>query len=293
MDDFDWDRTVFTLLGPDALVRHLGGAVLDRIESLQYRPVTWRVFWHRPEDLDSFHEQQITHAWKTYLYRLVDHLFAFGPTVAMLVTDEQPGSARTSHQRLGEGKGSSDPASAGPGTIRGDLSSINVMLALMHSADTPADSRHESSIFGGPGGFQPGADPGDLRSQLSLLELAGPAEQRGYPEVLAGLRARMLAATWDDLPRPVRKTAGVMAEAGAGGLAAAGSGERLADLLPAAHPLADVLRADFTPGSPGPPVERVRLQLTAFGTDLDPWEDLVLATSRRFWPRGANANLAS
>jgi len=102
LDDFDWDRTVFTLLGPDALVRHLGGAVLGRIESLHYRPVAWRVFWHRPEDLDSFHEHQITHAWKTYLYRLVDHLFAFGPTVAMLVADDRPGGSLTSHQRLGE-----------------------------------------------------------------------------------------------------------------------------------------------------------------------------------------------
>jgi len=26
--------------------------------------------------------------------------------------------------------------------------------------------------------------------------------------------------------------------------------------------------------------------LRMYGTDLDPWQDLVLATSRRFWPRG-------
>ncbi len=161
------------------------------------------------------------------------------------------------------------------------------MLALMHSADTAQDAANESPVFFGQPG-QPGhaGDAGELRTVLGLLQLARPAEQRGYQQVLAGLRARALTAAWDDLPRPVRKTAEAMLAAGETELAAAGSSQRLAGLLPAAHPLAGVLLPDFTPGSPGQDLQRVALTLRAYGTDLDPWESLVLATSRHFWPRG-------
>ena len=63
------------------------------------------------------------------------------------------------------------------------------------------------------------------------------------------------------------------------------SGERLAAYLPDAHPLAGLLRADFTPGAPGPDPHQARLTLAPFGIGLDEWECLVLATSRRCWPR--------
>jgi len=286
VDDINWDRTVFSLLGPDALARYLGDAVLDRMESIGFTPIAWRVLWHRPADLDSFHENNISHSWNAYLYRLVDQLFAFGPTVAMLLADQRQDRAECSHRRLVQAKGSSDPVKAGPGTIRGELGSINVMLALMHSSDTPADSAKESAVFGGPEGLPRDGDPDELRTALALMRASAPQERRGYPEVLAGLRARALVAAWDELPRPLRKTAGAMLEAGGTELAAPGSGERLASLLPPAHPLAELLRADFTPASPGPDPARIRLALRMYGTDLDPWQDLVLATSRRFWPRG-------
>ena len=288
MADVDADRIVFALIGPDALARHLGAAVLDRIESAGFAPVAWRVLWHRPADLDSFHERNITRAWQAYQYRLVDQLFAFGPVVALLLADQHADLAgRGSHQRLLDAKGASDPARSGPGTIRGDLGSINGMLSLMHSADSAADSAREGAVFTGPGGFTRGGDPGELRAQLALLQLSAPREDRGYRDVLAALRARSLAGAWDDLPRPLRKTAGAMLAGGAAELAAPGSGERLAGLLPDAHPLAGLLGADFTPGSPGPDLQRVKLALAALGTRLDEWESLVLATSRRFWPREA------
>jgi hypothetical protein len=160
------------------------------------------------------------------------------------------------------------------------------MLSLMHSADSAADSASESAVFAGPGGFVRGDDRGELRTVLAMLQVSKPREDRGYREVLAGLRARSLAGAWEELPRPVRKTAGAMLEAGPAEFTAPGAGERLACLLPDAHPLAGLLRAEFTPRSPGPDPQRVRLVLAAFGTCIDQWESLVLATSRRFWPRG-------
>ena len=239
MPDLDWDTTVFVLLAPDALARHHGRAVLDRLARAGYAPVGWRLLWHRPADLDAFHEQNITRAWKAYLYRLVDRLFAYGPTVALLVADQRAAPGRNSHARLRAVKGGSEPADSAAGTIRGDLGSINAMLALMHSADTPADSRHESAVFTGDQGFEYG-DPAGL--------LAGGAD-----------------------------------------LAAAGTGGRLAEVLPARHPLRAVLCHDFSPDDPGPDIDRIRPVLRPYGTDLDPWEDLVLATSRRFSPRRAPA----
>jgi nucleoside diphosphate kinase len=293
VDDLDWDHTVFALISPDALARHLGTAVLDRMEAAGFVPVSWRVLWHRPADLDSFHGRNISAAWQTYLYRLVDQLFAFGPTIALLLADETTAAGQSSHQRLRLAKGASDPDLAGPGSIRGDLASINVMLALMHSADTAADSATESTVFFGQDGYPHGADLDELRNLLGLLAEASPPERRGYRQVLAGLRARSLAAAWEDLPRPVRKSAGALLEAGESGLASPASSEQLAGLLPAAHPLTDVLLPDFTPGSPGPELERVAAALGMFGTDMDAWDKLVLATSRRFWPRGVTRTAVS
>ena len=75
MDDVDWERTIFGLIAPDAIARHLGLVVLDRIEAAGFAPVGWRVLWHRPPDLDAFHERNIANSWNAYLYRLVDQLF--------------------------------------------------------------------------------------------------------------------------------------------------------------------------------------------------------------------------
>lgn len=280
MSEVDWERTVFTLLAPDALLRHLGDAVLDRLGGGGFRPVGWRVVWHRPPALDAFNERNITEVWHGYLYRLIDQLFAVGPTVALLMYDERPDPELTSHQRLRRLKGASEPARAGSDTIRGGLRSVNVLLALMHSADSAADSRHESEVFTGETGYLSG-DPADLYRLVGLLQAARPAETRDHARVLAGLRARVLAVAWDELEADARQVA---AGLDLSRLGQPGAGKPLADLMPAGHPLAGILRADFTPEQPGPLLDRVRPLLRAYGTDLDPWEDLVLASSRRFAP---------
>lgn len=282
MTEVDWERTVFVLIAPDALRRRVGDTVLDRMEANGFRPIAWRALWHRPADLDAFNERNITQVWHGYLYRLIDQLFALGPTVAVLVHDQTPVDGLSSHQRLRRLKGASEPAEAAADSIRGSLASINVMLALMHSSDSAADSRHESDVFTAECGYLDG-DPIELYHVVRLLQAAQPRELRGHAEVLAGLRARLLVAAWDDLDPGSRRATldvGVV-----GQLGRSGAGKPLADLLPAGHPLADVLRADFTPDDPGPVLDRVRRLLPAYGLALDPWEDLVLVTSRRFTPR--------
>jgi nucleoside diphosphate kinase len=284
VEEIDWDHTVFVLLAPDAFARHLGREVLLRLDREGFAPVAWTVLWQRPANLDAFHERNITQVWKAYLYRLVDRLFAFGPTVALLVEDRRRVEGETSHQRLRRLKGASEPAEAAPGTVRGDLRSVNVMLALMHSSDSPEDSRRESAVFTGGRGYT-GGDPDGVHDLLGLMELAMPREERGYDEVLAGVRARIVTLVWDDLPPTGRKEAGQLLAGGAAQLAAVGAGARLAGLLPAEHPLAPVLACEFSAGYPAFDVDRARALLRAYGSDLDPWEDLVLATSQRFTPR--------
>ncbi|MCA1705917.1 MAG: nucleoside-diphosphate kinase [Actinobacteria bacterium] len=285
MGDIDWERTVLVLVGPDALARHLGVEIVSRLGGIGFVPVGWKVLWQRPIDLDAFHEKNITQVWQAYLYRLVDRLFAFGPTVAVLVEDEDPVAGVSSHDRLRRAKGASEPANALAGTIRADLESVNAMLALMHSADTPADSQRESAVFAGPGGFDRG-DPAELTTLLGLLELAGSPERRGYDAVLAGVRARTIATLWDQLPATARDRVRIAQDKGVPGLAAPELGAELVGLLPSSHhPLVPVLRCEFNAGSPGVDIDQARCLLRAYGTDLDPWEDLVLATSMRFAPR--------
>src|SRR5262249_44717166 len=111
-------------------------------------------------------------------------------------------------------------------------------------------------------------------------------ERRGYEAVVAGVRARMIVALWDELSPAARGVARALLDRGIPGLAEAEAGGELADLLePAGHPLVPVLRCAFEADSPGIDLDRARAVLRTHGTDLDPREDLVLATSMRLAPR--------
>ncbi|HEY0636488.1 MAG TPA: nucleoside-diphosphate kinase [Pseudonocardiaceae bacterium] len=288
LDGIDWERTAFGLICPDAVVRHLGTSIVRRLGEAGFRPLAWRCLWQRPLELDAYFERNITQVWHAYLYRLADRVFEFGPTVALLLHDERPVDGVPTHQRLRAVKGSSEPARSTPGTIRADLGLINVTLGLMHSADSAEESRHEAEVYVGPGGWTAGQDPADLYAHLAALESMRPPERRGYDEVLAGLRARIVAVLWHGLPAAAREQADKLLAGGVAALAAPGAGARLADLMDEPHPLLPALRCEYLPGEPRLDTDRLRALLRAHGSDLDPWEDLVLATSMRFEPRRAS-----
>lgn len=284
--DIDWNRTAFSLICPDAIARHLGLPIVRRLREHGFAPLAWRCLWHRPEGLDSYYERNITQVWQGYLYRLADQVFAYGPTVALLVADQAPVDGLGSHQRLRAVKGSSEPARATAGTIRGDLGSINVSLGLVHSSDSAAESRRETEAFVGRDGFAAGQDPEELDALLNMLQGAYPAERRQFDDVLASLRARIVAVLWRQLPAQARELADKLRAGGTTALAARGAGAQLADLIPTTgHPLEPVLRCEFLPGHPTMDVDRVQSLLGAYGAGLDRWEHLVLATSQRFEPR--------
>jgi nucleoside diphosphate kinase len=283
--DVDWERTVFTLIPPDALTRGLGGQVLDRFIGAGFTPVASAVVWKRPQNLDEYNARNITEVWKAYLYRMVDLLFAYGPTVALLMRDDQPPEELTSHQRMRQLKGASSPSDALPGTIRGDLRAINVTCDLVHASDTPADSQHEAVSFADELGWSGLA--GDGARDLIGLTMAGyPREERGFDQVLACVRARVAGAVWADLTPPGQELAlswqgGQVAE-----IAAPGAGADLAALLrdPGHHPLAPLLRCEFQPDSPRVDLAGLGHVLRGFGGHLDRWEELVLTSSMWFRP---------
>jgi nucleoside diphosphate kinase len=295
VDGIDWDRTVFALVAPDALARHVGGDVVRRMQAAGFTPVAWKPLWRRPAALDAFNERNISEVWKSYLYRLVDRLFAFGPSIALLMRDDAPEAGLSSHDRMRAIKGASQPELVKPGTIRADLDSTNIMLALMHSSDTPAESAHESVVFTSPGGFSSGTDAADVWTLVRGTELGFPAERRGFEGVVAAVRARIVTAIWDELPPSARDLATALLSGGVADLAAAGAGAKLADLLAHPyHPLEPLLREDFAAHAPPDvdqspvlDIDRAHLLLGAYGVRLDPWEDIVLATSLRFPPRRA------
>jgi nucleoside diphosphate kinase len=293
VDGIDWDRTVFALVAPDAVARHVGGEVVRRMRAAGFTPIASKPIWRRPAALDSFNERNISQVWKSYLYRLVDRLFAFGPSVALLLRDDAPVAGVDSHERMRLLKGASQPELVEAGTIRGDLDSTNIMLALMHSSDTAAESAQESVVFTSPGGFASGSAD-DVDALLRGMELGFPVERRGFEGVVAAVRARIISAMWGELSLPARDLAGMLLAGGVTDLGAAGAGAKLADLLPRSHPLEPLLRDDFAADAP-PDVDQspvldmdqAHLLLGAYGVRLDAWEDIVLATSLRFPPRRA------
>ncbi|WP_214106897.1 nucleoside-diphosphate kinase [Acrocarpospora catenulata] len=278
MTDIAWDRTVFFLFPPDAVLRHLCAPVLAVLEDHGFEPVRYEVLWHRPPNQDALHERKITSVWKAYFYRQVDLVFELGPSLALLVEDRS--AAVDSHTRLRALKGASDPASAAPGTIRRDLRGVNVLLDIVHSSDTPDDSRHEAGVFFGPElGTPLHGDQRELRDLVAMLEAGHPRENREFDQVRAGLRSRVVAAVWHELDAEGRKLAPELAAS-----YRPDAGAELAALLPVGHPLAALLACEFLPDLPGIDLPRAEAHLAVYGVTLDRWERAVLRSSMLFSP---------
>ncbi|MEV4836211.1 nucleoside-diphosphate kinase [Nonomuraea sp. NPDC049486] len=278
MAEIVWDRTILFLFPPDALMRHLVTPVLERLEEHGFEPTRYEVLWHRPPGQDAFQETKITSVWKAYFYRQVDVVFDLGPSLALLVEDRS--SAPEPHRRLRALKGASDPAAAEPGTIRRDLRGVNVLLDLVHSSDSPEDSRHEAGIFMGDGhGTALHGDQGPLRDLVALLEAGVPRESREFDDVRAGLRSRVVAALWHELDDGARKLAPELAVSDRDG-----AGAELAALLPAGHPLAELLACEFLPEGERLDLRRAAAKLAVHGVSMDRWEHAVLQTSMLFPP---------
>ncbi len=128
------------LVKPDGVERGLTGEILRRIESKGYEIVDLRMVTPT-RDLLAAHYAE--HEGKPFFEPLVEFM-ASGPVVAV----------RVRGQRVIEGfrslAGTTDPTTAAPGTIRGDLGrdwGAPVQRNLVHGSDAPESAARELGLW--------------------------------------------------------------------------------------------------------------------------------------------------
>ena len=128
------------LVKPDGGARGLSGEILRRIEAKGYTIVDLRMVTPARELLEAHYEE---HQGKPFFEPLVEFMMS-GPVVA----------ARVSGNRVIEGfrslAGTTDPTTAAPGTIRGDLGrdwGLAVQQNLVHGSDSTLSAERELGLW--------------------------------------------------------------------------------------------------------------------------------------------------
>lgn len=130
------DRTL-VLLKPDAVERKLVGTILARLEAKNLDIVAMDL---RTLDTDLLARHYEEHVDKPFYPDLVEFM-SRGPVVAMVV--EGPEDTWEVVRAM---MGATNPRSAAPGTIRGDLG-ILFTENLVHGSDSLASAEREIGIF--------------------------------------------------------------------------------------------------------------------------------------------------
>ncbi|WP_298585061.1 nucleoside-diphosphate kinase [uncultured Kocuria sp.] len=133
------ERTL-VLVKPDGVARGLTGEVLARIEAKGYRLVELRLLHAERSVLEQHYAE---HEGKPFYEPLVEFMLS-GPVVAAVVEGH----------RVIEGfrslAGTTEPTTAAPGTIRGDLGrdwGSTVQQNLVHGSDSPESAEREIGIW--------------------------------------------------------------------------------------------------------------------------------------------------
>jgi nucleoside-diphosphate kinase len=133
------ERTL-VLVKPDGVRRGLVGEVLRRIEAKGYTLAAVQLVTATPELLA---EHYAEHVGKPFYQPLVDFMLS-GPTLAVVAEG----------QRVIEGfrslAGTTDPTTAAPGTIRGDLArdwGLKVQQNIVHGSDSPESAEREIALW--------------------------------------------------------------------------------------------------------------------------------------------------
>jgi nucleoside-diphosphate kinase len=128
------------LVKPDGVARNLTGEILRRIEAKGYQLVDIKLLEASRELLTKHYEE---HEGKPFFEPLVEFMES-GPIVAV----------RVAGNRVIEGfrslAGTTDPTTAAPGTIRGDLGrdwGLKVQQNLVHGSDSPESAARELALW--------------------------------------------------------------------------------------------------------------------------------------------------
>src|SRR5690554_2553730 len=133
------ERTL-VLVKPDGVARGLSGEILRRIEAKGYKLVAVQL---RQADEDLLAQHYEEHVGKPFYEPLVEFMLS-GPMLAIVAEGE----------RVIEGfrslAGTTDPTTAAPGTIRGDLGRqwpTKVLQNLVHGSDSEESATREIGIW--------------------------------------------------------------------------------------------------------------------------------------------------
>lgn len=128
------------LVKPDGVARNLTGEILRRIEAKGYQLVDIKLV---EADLELLAKHYEEHQGKPFYEPLVEFMMS-GPVVAI----------RVAGNRVIEGfralAGTTDPTTAAPGTIRGDLGrdwGLKVQQNLVHGSDSPESAARELALW--------------------------------------------------------------------------------------------------------------------------------------------------
>lgn len=124
------------LVKPDAMRRGLAGEILARLER---RGLELRAARLLTVDEPLAQEHYAEHTEKPFFGELVQFITS-GPTLAVVLEGE--GAIKVVRTTMG----ATNPAEAGPGTIRGDLS-LSMPDNLVHGSDAPESARREIALW--------------------------------------------------------------------------------------------------------------------------------------------------
>jgi nucleoside-diphosphate kinase len=129
------ERTL-VLIKPDAMERALAGEILTRFER---RGLRVRAATLVQVDRELAEQHYAEHAEKPFFGELVEFITS-APTLALVLEGESAiGVVRTT-------MGATNPASAAPGTIRGDLA-LAMPDNLVHGSDSPESAEREIGLW--------------------------------------------------------------------------------------------------------------------------------------------------
>ena len=139
MNSQNLERTLI-LVKPDGVARSLVGEVVSRVESKGYQIVGLKMLTPTREILAKHYAE---HEGKPFYEPLIEFMLS-GPIVAMIA---QGNRVIEGFRKLA---GTTDPTTAEPGTIRGDLArdqGTKVVQNIVHGSDSPESAAREIAIF--------------------------------------------------------------------------------------------------------------------------------------------------
>jgi nucleoside-diphosphate kinase len=130
------DRTL-VIVKPDGVERGLAGEIMGRLERKHLRLVAAELRTISKEVAETHYAE---HAQRPFYSDLVTFITR-SPALVMVV--EGPKETYAVVRRM---MGTTDPAEAGPGTIRGDFG-IEMTENLVHGSDSPESAAREIALF--------------------------------------------------------------------------------------------------------------------------------------------------